>query len=248
MSAVPVPDLEPGFASGEPGGFAVLLPAAGKSLRYSEGGRGSKLAERIGGRSVLGHSAAAFLCRADVAQVVIATGDEAGARALLGELAGDGRVKFTIGGANRAQSVLHALMAVRPGVEFVAVHDAARPCVSQGLIDRVFEAARVHGAAGPAMAVTLTIKEAKGPLPAEIVRTVPRKSLWAMQTPQAMRTAELSRAYLGRSQALEEVTDDLQMLELAGRPGVLVEGEEGNLKITHPGDLEVAMRIMAARS
>lgn len=223
---------------------AVLLPAAGRSLRFSSGSR-SKLAEPLGGRSVLAHAVAAFLVRGDVAQVILATQDEAGARSLLGDLAADPRIAFAPGGANRAESVRSALGKVRPGVSLVAVHDAARPLVSQPLIDRVLTAAREHGAAGPATPVHLTIKQASGPLPAEVTRTIPRHTLWAMQTPQAMRTADLRHAYARCPLPLEQVTDDLQLLELAGLPATLVEGEERNLKITHPTDLDLAARLMA---
>ena len=70
------------------------------------------------------------------------------------------------------------------------VNDATvEALVSQGLIDRTFAAAREHGAAVPAMPEQLTVKEATGPLPAKVVRTVPRAGLWAMQTPQVMRRA-----------------------------------------------------------
>jgi len=225
---------------------AVLIPAAGKSLRYgSEGGAGSKLAEVVGGRSVLAWAVGAFLKRNDVGQVVIAAGDLVGARELLGELAADGRVVVVRGGASRAESVREAAAAADAVMTWVAVHDGARPAVSQGLISRVFQAAREHGAAGPATPVILTIKQATGPLPARVERTLPRQSLWAMQTPQVMRRADLLAAYERCRLPLELVTDDLQLLELAGMGAVLVEGEEGNVKITHPGDLELVRGRLA---
>lgn len=238
----PLPEIRPASADAD---VAVLIPAAGRSLRYG-GGHRSKLAEVVGGHAVLARSVAAFLCRADVAQLVVAAHDEAGARELLGPLASDARVRFTPGGHSRAESVLHALRGSRAELPIVAVHDAARPLVSQGLIDRVLTAARADGAAGPATPVHLTIKQAPGPLPAHVSRTIPRHTLWAMQTPQAMRRRDLLYAYDRCPVPLEQVTDDLQLLELAGLPALLVEGEESNLKITYAGDVATAERLLAA--
>src|SRR4029079_14908264 len=94
-----------------------------------------------------------------------------------------------------AESVWAALRRVPADVEWVAIHDAARPLVSQELIDRTLAAAVEYGAAGPAMPVGLTIKQAVGPLPAMIQKTVPRSDLWAMQIPQIMRRTTLLRAF-----------------------------------------------------
>lgn len=230
--------MESGPVSGSGGDFAVILPAAGRSLRY---GGGSKLAERLGDTTVLGLAAAAFLGRADVRQVVVATNDVDGAQTLLPR---DGRIVFAPGGATRAESVRAALDRVGHEVEFVAVHDAARPLVSPALIDRVFAMVRERGAAGPATAVVQTVKVAQGPLPAVVEQTLARSTLWAMQTPQGMRTADLRRAFERCPVPWDQVTDDLQLLELAGMMSVLVAGEESNLKLTFPQDLELARHYL----
>ena len=125
-------------------------------------------------------------------------------------------------------------------IEWVAVHDAARPLVSQELIDRTLAAAVEHGAAVPALPVHLTIKQATGPLPARVERTIPRQTLWAMQTPQIMRRAALLEAFEKCPLPLDQVTDDVQLIELAGGAVWLVEGEERNLKITTASDLKIA--------
>ena len=126
----------------------------------------------------------------------------------------------------------------------IAVHDAARPLVSQGLIGRVLSAAFEHGAAAAALPVHLTIKQAIGPLPAPVQRTLPRHQLWAMQTPQIMRQSDLLEAFDACPIPLSEVTDDVQLLELAGKPVWLVEGEERNLKITTAMDLQMAESLV----
>jgi 2-C-methyl-D-erythritol 4-phosphate cytidylyltransferase len=92
--------------------------------------------------------------------------------------------------------------------------------------------------------VALTIKEAVGPLPARVGRTVPRERLWAMQTPQVAGRAALLRAFENCPIPLAQVTDDVQLIELAGGEVWLVPGEERNLKITTRMDLRVAEMLL----
>jgi 2-C-methyl-D-erythritol 4-phosphate cytidylyltransferase len=228
--------------------FSIILPAAGQSARF--GGSRGKLLELLAGEAVLRHSARAFLQRCDVASIVIpAPSDDfsilAGA---LGDDARDPRLRFCRGGDCRAQSVRNGLQAAPPEIGWIAIHDAARPLVSQELIDRTFAAAVAHGAAVPAMPVSLTIKQATGPLPAKVQRTIPREGLWAMQTPQAMRRADLMAAFESCTLPLAQMTDDAQVMELSGGEIWLVEGDEQNLKITTRTDLGIAELIMADRS
>ena len=126
------------------------------------------------------------------------------------------------------------------------MHDAARPLVSQELITRTLAAAVERGAAVGALPVAQTVKEASGPLPAPAARTVPRAKLWTVQTPQIMRRAELLAAFESCPLPLEQVTDDLQLIELAGKPVWLVEGEERNIKVTTPTDLRIAEMLLGA--
>jgi 2-C-methyl-D-erythritol 4-phosphate cytidylyltransferase len=116
--------------------------------------------------------------------------------------------------------------------------------VSQELIDRTLSAALEHGAAAAALPIHLTIKQATGPLPAPIERTIPRQHLWAMQTPQVMRRRVLLAAFDRSAAVLDSVTDDVQLLELAGQNAYLVQGEERNLKITTALDLKIAEMIL----
>ena len=127
---------------------------------------------------------------------------------------------------------------------WVAVHDAARPLVSSDVIDRTLSAAVAHGAAAAALPVHLTIKQASGSLPAKVDRTVPRQNLWAMQTPQIGRREDFLKCFAACPIPLADVTDDMQLLELCGLPVWLVEGEERNLKITTPIDLQIAESLL----
>jgi len=213
---------------------AVIIPAAGSSSRF--GGPRNKLLETLDGRAVIARTVETFLARSDVARVVLPTG--------LSELSTllrhDPRILLCAGGETRAHSVWEGLKNVPESIEWVAVHDGARPLVSQELIDRTLAAAKAYGAAVPALAVALTIKQAHGPLPAMVEKTIPRENLWAMQTPQVARRADLLRAFETCPIPLARVTDDVQLIELAGGHVWLVAGEERNLKITTPLDLKLA--------
>lgn len=226
--------------------FAVILPAAGSASRF--GGARNKLVERLAGVPVIAHTLYAFLKRSDVAMVIIAANDDSDVARETDpqwlRLLADKRVRRVNGGATRAHSVRSALEHVPETVLWVAVHDAARPLVSDAVIDRTFALARQHGAAVPAVPVTLTIKQATGPLPAKVIRTVPRQELWGMQTPQIMRAGALRRAFETCPLPLEQVTDDVQLIELAGGEVYLAEGEERNLKITTQLDLKVAELLL----
>lgn len=217
-------------------------------MRY--GGTRSKLLEELSGRPVVAWTLAAFAQREDVAQIVLATSDPEVAAECQKSLdpAAAKKLRIVPGGTCRADSVRQAALASDDSIEWVAVHDAARPLVSQGLIDRVFRAALEHGAAAAAMPVELTIKQASGPLPAQVQRTLPRHELWAMQTPQAMRRGDLIEAFEKCPVPLDQVTDDVQLLELAGKTVWLVEGEKENLKITGPFDVQIAYTLLKART
>lgn len=214
--------------------IAVIFPAAGSSSRFGT----DKLRVELAGKPVLRWTLEAFAarCRIDIACMVLATSNKG-----LLDIADDyvGLIRCD-GGATRAQTVRNAVLAIDASIEWVAIHDAARPLVSQHLIERVFAAARETGAAAPAMPVHLTIKQGGTSLPTRVERTVPRQTLWAMQTPQIMRRADLIDAFERCPIPLEQVTDDVQLLELIGKPVALVAGEERNLKLTTAMDLRIA--------
>jgi 2-C-methyl-D-erythritol 4-phosphate cytidylyltransferase len=224
--------------------IAVILPAAGRSVRF--GGAVSKLFQTLGGQPVLARSLAAFAQRGDVAEIIVAASDEQAVWQCAAALPAEQRKKIRVcpGGTCRAGSVRAAARACGEKIEWLAVHDAARPLVSQELISRCFSAALAHGAAAAALPVHLTIKQAHGPLPAPVEKTLRRDELFALQTPQVMRRKDLLDAFDRCPLPLEEITDDLQLLELIGNTVWLVQGEERNLKITTPIDLQIAEALL----
>lgn len=222
--------------------FAVILPAAGSSTRYGR----NKLLETLAAERVLRRTVMSLWNHEWVGEIFVAT-DDVEVIELLQALPQGPReeVHRVRGGNSRAESVRFALERVPSSYEWVAVHDAARPLISAELLDRTFAAALAHGASAPALPVSSTIKQATGPLPARVQRTIPRHDLWAMQTPQVMRRDALLRAYERCPIALDQVTDDAQLLELAGDNVWLVPGDERNIKITTPADLQIAESFLA---
>jgi 2-C-methyl-D-erythritol 4-phosphate cytidylyltransferase len=223
--------------------WTAVVPAAGRSVRFGH----NKLLAPLAGVPVIVWSLRALLERRDVGRVVVPTLDPAVLREEVRRWVDDPRLDFCDGGACRAESVRLGLAAVDAETRWVGIHDAARPLVAQGLIDAVLSAAVEHGAAAPALPVTLTVKQACGPLPAVVQQTLARQQLWAMQTPQIVRRDWLAAAIAGCPIPLEEVTDDLQLLELAGHPAWLVEGDERNVKITTRLDLRMAELLVEER-
>jgi 2-C-methyl-D-erythritol 4-phosphate cytidylyltransferase len=223
--------------------FAVILPAAGQSIRF--GGDEKKPFRDLAGRAVWRRAADAFATRADVCQliVVVAPGDVDAFRTRFATDVAELKADVVAGGSARFESVANALAHLRAEVDFVAIHDAARPCISAGLIDAVFAWAVETGAALPAIPVADTIK--RGNPDGRVTGTVDRTGLWLAQTPQVFRRDWLADAYARRGVAGEAVTDDARLVELAGRTVYLVFGSATNLKITTPEDFALAAAILA---
>jgi 2-C-methyl-D-erythritol 4-phosphate cytidylyltransferase/2-C-methyl-D-erythritol 2,4-cyclodiphosphate synthase len=142
------------------------------------------------------------------------------------------------GGATRQATVRNALAHLPDGVRFVAVHDAARPLVSHALLDRLIATAMQYGTAIPALPVQDTLKRADDGR--TVQATVPREGLYRVQTPQVFRADWLIEAHRrAAEEGFEQATDDAQLLERAGYPVHLVDGDPRNLKLTTPDDLHL---------
>ncbi|MBA3481427.1 MAG: 2-C-methyl-D-erythritol 4-phosphate cytidylyltransferase [Pirellulales bacterium] len=225
--------------------FAVILPAAGRSSRFRDPHYKKPFAV-LGGRAVWLHSAERFLNRRDVKQVIVIVAEEDReefGRKFGANLAIMG-VDVCTGGKERADSIQNALAKVRDDVDFIAVHDAARPCLAEKWIDQVFASAETTGAAILAVPISATLKRSTkgGAAGAVIAETVDRSGLWEAQTPQVFRRDLLNKAYAARAGA--SPTDDAQLVERLGVPVTLVEGSPMNLKITTKDDLRLAEQIL----
>jgi 2-C-methyl-D-erythritol 4-phosphate cytidylyltransferase len=228
-----------------PARFAVILPAAGRSSRFRD--REKKVFAPLDGRPVWLRSAELFVTRDDVCQclIVIAPEDQETFRRRFSANLAFLDIQIAPGGAERFDSVANALALVKPQAEFVAVHDAARPCLTGKLIDDVFGAAAKTGAALLAVPVPDTIKRSDDQ--GRVRETVPRQGLWLAQTPQVFRRDWLVAAYAGRARLGRDVTDDAQLVEAAGHTVHLVQGAASNVKITTREDLALAEAVLKAR-
>ncbi len=224
---------------------AVILPAAGKSSRF--GGKDKKVFAALDGRAVCLRTVEAFVNRPDVVQtlLVVAPEDMEHVRGKLGPHLGLLGAEVVTGGAERFDSVANALKRVKEDAELVAIHDAARPCISSSLIDAVFSSAAKTGASLLAVPVSDTVKRAD--VSHKVEATVPRKGLWLAQTPQVFRREIILDAHARRATLGADITDDAQLVEAAGYPVHLIAGSATNIKITEPDDLALAAAILKSR-
>lgn len=227
------------------GKFAVILPAAGRSSRFGDP-KQKKVYAELDGRAVWLRAAEPFVNRDDVAEifVVIAPEDRELFERRYRPSVAFMNIRVIEGGAERSDSIAGALEAVSPDCEFIAIHDAARPCLTAEQVDAVFAAAKAHGAALLAAPVADTVKRV-GP-DKLATETVPRHDLYLAQTPQVFRRDLILRAYANRSRLGAAVTDDTQLVEAIGHPCVVVESTLMNLKITTAADLRLASAVLHA--
>ncbi|MFM7035852.1 MAG: 2-C-methyl-D-erythritol 4-phosphate cytidylyltransferase [Planctomycetia bacterium] len=222
--------------------FGVILAAAGQSSRFKDANYKKPFAPLLG-RAVWLHAAEKFLERNDVKQVVIVVAPEdreAFLETFGANLAFMG-ITLADGGAHRAESVRNGLHRLGPEIDMVAIHDAARPCIAQPWIDRVFEAGVRTGAAILAIPVAGTLKRV-GP-DSVISETVDRTGLWEAQTPQVFSRAVLEKAFAAST---GHPTDEAQLVEGIGQQVTVVPGSPINLKITSREDLKLAEQSLKA--
>lgn len=222
--------------------FAVILAAAGQSTRYKDKNYKKPFAP-LDGRAVWLHSAERFTSRQDVQQVivVISADDQDFFESKYGANIAFMGIETTLGGETRAASVRNGLAKVGDDIDFVAVHDAARPVFTDAWIDAVFSAAETSGAAILATPVTSTIKRVKHD---QIVETVDRQGLWQAQTPQVFRRELLISAH--QQSDSESATDDAELVQRSGQTVVVVPASPLNLKITTREDMKLAELALKA--
>ncbi len=247
--------------------LAVIIPAAGSSTRFDGG---DKLAADLGGRPLLLRTVEVFTRREEVEQIIVA-GPPDGLEAFkdrYGAGLGFHGVTLVEGGrVDRWETVRNALAAVSDDCTHIAVHDAARPLVSDQMLDRIFMAAEKLDAVIPALAMSSTLKEldpesstdagegedlvvdtilggaGRMDVPATpVLGTVDRKRYAMAQTPQVFSKSILLAAY--QSVELDGATDDAQVVERSGGIVHVVEGDSTNIKITTKDDLQLAKALL----
>ncbi len=216
----------------------AVIVAAGASSRM---GGIDKVMAPLGGEPMIVHTVRAFENCEAIREIVVVTRTDL-IETITDLCAGFHKVRAVVaGGADRTQSVRAGLNALSKQVQLVAVHDGARPLVDEAVIDRAVRAGNTYGAAAPAVQVKDTVKVVAG----GIVRGTPsRSTLRAVQTPQVF-DVDLLRGALKKAQLdAAPITDDCSAVENMGMTVKIVEGDERNLKITTPIDLEIAQMLL----
>lgn len=217
--------------------MTAVLVAAGSSTRMGF----DKLSFDLGGETVLERSVRAFDECPEVDELVIVTG-ASGENARRAAARCKKPVQLVKGGSTRAESARSGVAAAHG--RLVAVHDAARPFVSQSVIADTIAAAARCGAAAPAVPVKDTIKRARDSL---VEATLERSELFAVQTPQVFQVDLIKAALVKALEDGAALTDDCGAVERLGIGVSLTQGDYCNLKITTPEDLAVAEALFAWR-
>ncbi len=224
--------------------LTAIIVAGGSSQRMGF----DKLLATLNGRPVVAHSISAFERTESVTGIVLV-----GRAERLSEfekvVASEGFKKVSAvipGGVRRQDSVRCGLEKLGDEVEYVAVHDAARPLVSPDLIEQIFQLARSHGGAASAAPVIDTLKRVDRDR--FVTGGVKRADLFAVQTPQIFRRELLEDAYRAVFAAGVEVTDEISAVEHAGGRVALLPNETPNFKITYPADLPLAEFLLRQRA
>jgi len=216
----------------------AIIAAGGRGERFGAG-RPKQLL-MLGGLPILQRSVDALLDHPRISDMVVALPPELAAEPPA-YLRSRGKPLVVVeGGARRQDSVARAFARIPAAAEIVVIHDAARPLVTADLIERTVAAAAADGAAVAAVRATDTVK--RGDADGRVVETLPREQVYLAQTPQAFRVGVLRDALALTGDA----TDESALAERAGHRVRLVDGEPSNVKITTPGDLSAAERVMAA--
>lgn len=222
---------------------SAVVPAAGSASRM--GGQ-DKLMLPLGDAPVLVHTLRALDCCAYITEIVVVTrGDLI---VPISQLCRDYAInkvrKVIVGGKTRTHSVLAGVDEVSGDAQLIAIHDGARPLVSQQVLEEVILRAAQCGAAAPGVPLKDTVKRMNGEV---VASTLERDALCAVQTPQVFEPS-LIKAALTR--ALEEnaaLTDDCSAVERLGIGVVITRGSYANIKITTPEDMAVCQALMEWR-
>jgi 2-C-methyl-D-erythritol 4-phosphate cytidylyltransferase len=228
----------------------VILPAAGLGTRMA--GPQPKQFLALAGVPILIHSLRAFAAveRVTAIYVAVRKTEMERVQAQIAEYGFDGRVLVVEGGDSRQESVAHALAALPAEPDdIVLVHDAVRPLIDAATIERTIDAVQEHGAAIVGLPAVDTIKQVERTAHGAIITsTIPREYVVLAQTPQGFRYGLLQRAFAEATADGFVGTDEASVVERAGIPVAVVHGSQVNLKITQPGDLELAEFYLRQRA
>jgi 2-C-methyl-D-erythritol 4-phosphate cytidylyltransferase len=232
----------------------VIIPAAGLGTRMAPLSSAkdakphlSKQFTELAGTPILIHTLRRFAAVDEVTEIWIALREneiEGFRERLQKESAGvlGTKIELVIGGEHRQQSVEHALNAISAAPDdIVLVHDAVRPLVPREIIHEVIEAARKYGAAIAGLPAVDTVKQVERTAEGAIIKaTIPRAGVVLAQTPQGFRYDVIKKVFDEATADGFTGTDEASLAERSGREVAVVMGSPKNIKITTPGDMELA--------
>lgn len=222
---------------------SVVVVAAGSSERMGA----DKMLMTLGAKPVIIRTLMAFQQSPMVDDIVVVTkAEKIMGLADMIKLYDISKVTQVIsGGATRMESALAGVSAVRKGAKLIAIHDGARPLVTQDLIRRVVESANEYMAAVPAVRCVDTMKQVDGN--GVITGAVDRDSVVRVQTPQVFDADVIKGALTKAVEKNLPLTDDCSAMDMMGVKTHVVEGDTGNIKLTEPADMIVAEAILKSR-
>ncbi len=224
----------------------AIVVAAGKGIRF--GGNTPKSLVTLGGKPLMVHCLQTLNQSRWIDNIILVT-----SRELVSTCEKEILHKYSLvrvdqvieGGKERQDSVMAGLKAISHPPQFVLIQDAARPFLTEDMIEQTLHGAKEVGGAVIATKITDTVKETDGS--AFVQKTIPRDNLWSVQTPQTFNYSILVSAYQWAFDNHLQVTDDASLVEKFGNAVKLIPGTKNNIKITTPEDLELAELLLKKR-
>jgi 2-C-methyl-D-erythritol 4-phosphate cytidylyltransferase len=223
---------------------SVVIPAAGLGTRM---GGIKKPYMDIAGKPILAYTLGAFQRCPFIDSIVIVTakGDESRCIQDIKTYGIDKPFSIVAGGDTRQESVFNALRELSSNTDIVVIHDAVRPLLTENMIIQSIDNANLYGSAIVAVPVKDTIKESDDD--GFVAKTLNRRKLWAIQTPQTFKYDLIMKAHLYARNNNIQATDDAFLVEQIGHKVKLIMGSYENIKITTPDDLAIAKAILESR-
>lgn len=219
--------------------FIVVVPAAGVGKRMQASCPKQYLT--LNEQTILSHTINRLLSHKNIAKVILAISDDDDYFMQTALLDNPNIIKVS-GGEERVDSVLSGLQAINE-LDWVLVHDAARPCITHEDIDKLISQCLEKNTGGILAApVVDTMKLAinKNDQVEQVDKTIDRSHLWHAFTPQMFKAKELKEAIIQAKEKGLVITDEASAIESVGLPCLLISGRRDNIKITRPEDLVLA--------
>ena len=218
---------------------SAIIPAAGSGKRFGE----KKQLKELSGRPLIHYTLTPFLESSVIGDIIIAAQkkDFDKLAYVVDSIATEKKISIIEGGDTRQGSISNALAQINSNTDYVCVHDAARPFVSRELIEKLINALKTCDAVTVGRKSTDTLKECTD---GKVIRTIDRKKIWQVQTPQAFTKEVIMNAYELAQKQNTLATDDSSLVEEAGYQVNIINDSSINFKITTKEDWIMAEALL----